>query len=293
MERRQFGKTDMCVSVLGFGGSEIGYDHTPADTVETLLNGALDTGLNVIDTAECYEDSEELIGKTVSHRRAEYYLFTKCGHRDGFDAPDWDSRLIGPSIERSLRRLRTDHLDLVQLHSCSSQTLRSGEVITALARARDAGKTRYIGYSGDNDAAVYAVTCGAFDALQISINIADQQAIDHILPLAQQHQLGVIAKRPIANGVWQYEMTPKDWYVQSYWARWRKLNYDFNDPGAIALRFTITVPGVHTAIVGTTKPERWKENAASIAAGPLPESEYGKIRERWHQVALPDWLGQQ
>jgi aryl-alcohol dehydrogenase-like predicted oxidoreductase len=184
----------------------------------------------------------------------------------------------------------------VQLHSCSYETLRTGDVITALARARDAGKTRYIGYSGDNDAAVYAVTCGAFDALQISINIADQGAIDPILPLAQQRQLGVIAKRPIANGVWQYETTPEDWYVRSYWTRWRKLNYDFDaalDPGAIALRFTITVPGVHTAIVGTTKPERWKQNAESIVAGPLAKSEYDKIRERWHKVALPDWLGQQ
>ena len=286
----------MRVSVLGFGGSEIGYEHIPAGTVKALLNGALDTGLNVIDTAECYETSEELIGKAVSHRRAEYYLFTKCGHQDGFDVPDWDARLIGPSIDRSLRRLRTDYLDLVQLHSCSEQTLRRGDVVTALARAREEGKTRYIGYSGDNDAAVYAVTCGAFDALQISVSLTDQQAIDHILPLAQEHALGVIAKRPIANAVWRYETTPDDSYVHPYWTRWRKLNYDFKnqaDAAAIALRFTMTVPGVHTAIVGTTKPERWKENAASMAAGPLPKHEYDKIRERWHQAASPDWLGQQ
>ncbi len=64
---------------MGFGGSEIGYEQTPADTVGRLLGGALDAGLNVIDTAECYPESEELIGRAVSHRRADYYLFTKCG----------------------------------------------------------------------------------------------------------------------------------------------------------------------------------------------------------------------
>jgi aryl-alcohol dehydrogenase-like predicted oxidoreductase len=297
MELRSFGKTGMQVSVLGFGGSEIGYDHTPADTVDSLLNTALDAGLNVIDTAECYETSEELIGKTVFHRRDEYYLFTKCGHADGFELPDWDPRLVAPSIERSLRRLRTDHLDLVQLHSCSTQTLRKGELITALVRARESGKTRCIGYSGDNDAALYAVTCGMFDALQISVNIVDQHAIDHILPLAQQQQLGVIAKRPMANGVWRFRTNPPDWYVRPYWNRWRKLNDVFHTAGSdaavTALRFTITVPGVHTAIVGTTKPQRWRENAALLAQGSLPDEQYRAIRDSWHAVASPDWLGQQ
>ena len=73
MERRQLGQTDMHVSVLGFGGAEIGYEGATAQTVEQLLNSALDAGLNVIDTAECYATSEELIGQTISHRRAEFF----------------------------------------------------------------------------------------------------------------------------------------------------------------------------------------------------------------------------
>ena len=77
MERRRMGKTDMDVSVLGFGGSEIGYQRVSAKTVARLLGGALDAGLNVIDTAECYEDSEELIGKALGGRRREVYLFSK------------------------------------------------------------------------------------------------------------------------------------------------------------------------------------------------------------------------
>ena len=70
----------MQVGVLGFGGSEIGDDQVASKTVSSLLNQALDDGLNVIDTAECYPQSEEMIGKAVAQRRKDYYLFTKCGH---------------------------------------------------------------------------------------------------------------------------------------------------------------------------------------------------------------------
>src|SRR5207247_1427642 len=76
-------------SVLGFGGSEIGYDRVAVRTVERLLGSALDAGLNVIDTAECYEDGETLIGKAVGARRREFYLFTKCGHPRGWSRGDW------------------------------------------------------------------------------------------------------------------------------------------------------------------------------------------------------------
>ncbi len=122
---------------------------TTVTEVDRLLGQALDAGINVIDTAECYGQGEELIGQAVGHRRSEYYLFTKCGHASGFDLPDWSPRLLEQSIERSLQRLKTDHLDLIQLHSCSEDTLRQGEVIEVLQQARAAGKTRYIGYSGD------------------------------------------------------------------------------------------------------------------------------------------------
>src|SRR3982074_3327268 len=117
MEKRQLGKTDMQVSVLGFGGAEIGFEGATAETVARLLNSALDAGLNVIDTAECYEGSEELIGQAVGHRRKDFYLFTKCGHPRGIGSEDWSSSSLLESIERSLRRLRTDCLDLIQLHS--------------------------------------------------------------------------------------------------------------------------------------------------------------------------------
>ncbi len=297
IERRKFGKTGLEVSVLGFGGAEIGYEGAPQSDVEALLNEALDAGLNVIDTAECYPDSEEKIGRAVSHRRKDYYLFTKCGHFDG-RTPDWSRSSLLASIERSLKRLRTDYVDLVQLHSCGLEVLQAGEVIEALEEARQRGYTRFIGYSGDGQAALYAVECGRFDTLQISINVADQEALDLVLPKAHERQIGVIAKRPVANAAWRYgDQPPAEPYHTIYWERLRKLDYPFTklplgEAVAVALRFTLSQPGVHTAIVGTKKPGRWVENARALADGPLPPEMIEAIRQRWREVAGPDWVGQ-
>ena len=299
MEKRRLGKTNMDVSVLGFGGAEIGFESASLDAVEKLLKSALDAGLNVIDTGECYRGSEELIGQAVSDRREDFYLFTKCGHPHGMESSaNWSQASLLQSIERSLRRLKTDRLDIVYLHSCSESELRKGEAIKALQTARERGYTRYIGYSGDSRAAHFAVECGAFDTLQISISIADQEAIELTVPLAHKKQMGVIAKRPIANAAWKTGHKPIQGYHHEYWERLRKLNYEFlrnadlEKAIGIALRFTLSVPGVQTAIVGTKKPERWQENAKLLEAGPLSEAEFHAIRHRWEEYAPRIWIGQ-
>ena len=297
MERRRLGRTDIVASVLGFGGAEIGYQRVSGRTVDRLLGSALDAGLNVIDTAECYEDSELLIGRAVGARRREFYLFTKCGHARGWERADWRPAALLASMERSLRRLETDYLDLIQLHSCSLDELRQGDVIAALERARERGWARYIGYSGDGAAARYAVECGRFDTLQTSISIADQEALELTLPSARARQMGVIAKRPLANAAWRHARKPAEPYYQTYWSRLRTLDYPFlrdaPDTGvATALRFTLSVPGVHTAIVGTTKPGRWQQNAALLQPGALPPGEFERIRARWREVADASWEGQ-
>src|SRR4051812_40368892 len=298
MEKRQLGKTDMQVTVLGFGGAEIGYEGATTETVQTLLNSALDAGLNVIDTAECYETSVELIGETVSHRRDEFYLFTKVGHPRGIGSEDWSAASILQSIERSLRRMKTDRVDLVQLHSCSEAVLRKGEAITALQTARERGYTRYLGYSGDSRAARFAVEADVFDTFQTSLNIADQEPIELTLPIAREKNMGVIAKRPIANAARKSGQKPIDSYQHTYWDRLRKLDYEFirhrpiEESIATALRFTLSVPGVHTAIVGTTKPERWQQNAQMLESGALSEAEFEAIRERWDDIAPSTWVGQ-
>lgn len=295
MEKRQFGKTDMQVSVLGYGGAEIGFEGATTEGVTALLNEALDAGLNVIDTAAAYLTSEELIGKAVSGRRKDFYLFSKCGATDGFTKSDWSKTGIISHIESSLKALQTDYLDLIQLHSCEKAVLEKGEAIEALKLAQEKGYTRYIGYSGDGQDALYAIKTGAFDTLQTSISIADQESIGLLLPVAQEHNLGVIAKRPIANAVWRNTQKPENAYHHAYWDRIEKLKYDFlssPESFSIALRFTLSQKGVHTAIVGTKQPSRWQKNAEMLKAGALSQEEILKIYARWQEIGGASWPGQ-
>ncbi|MBA3692200.1 MAG: aldo/keto reductase [Acidobacteria bacterium] len=298
MEKRKFGKTDMEVSVLGFGGAEIGFNpQQTQEDVNQLLNSALDAGLNLIDTAAGYLKSEQMIGKAVGKRRKEFYLITKCGALDGFTRSDWSVKGILETIETSLRDLKTDYLDIAQLHSCDSEILRRGEVIEALQRAQEKGYTRFIGYSGDNEDAKTAIEMDVFDSLQTSVSIADQTPIDTNIKLAAEKNIGVIAKRPIANAVWRHDSKPSESYHHEYWDRIQKLKFDFltkslEEATATALRFTLSIPGISVAIVGTTKPQRWQENARFVAEGNLSNEEFRAIRERWREVGGDDWIGQ-
>ena len=297
MDRRPFGTTGMQVSVLGFGGAEIGYENADQSTVDRMLGAALDAGINVIDTAECYVDSEEKIGRAVSHRRSDFFLFTKCGHSDGFDAPDWDPAMLARSIERSLQRLRTDRVDLVALHSCSAELIRRGDVVRVLQDAKAAGKTRFIGYSGDTTDALAAVESGVFDALQTSINLADQECIELTVPPARERGMGIIAKRPIANAAWKYTEKPENSYYHEYWERLRKIDYaflrgDLSQSVATALRFTLSVEGVSVAIVGTKSEDRLHGNITLVQPATLPADQFAYIRQVWRERAEPGWVGQ-
>ncbi len=307
IEYRALGRTGLRVSTVGFGGSEIGYQAVAQKAVDKILNTALDAGINVIDTAECYAGSEALIGKAIAGRRAEVVLMTKCGHAPlesaaeralGYAQPDWEPAMLARSIERSLKNLRTDHVDVIQFHSPPLATLKDGRVIEVIRQARERGQARFAGCSADCDEAVYAVESGAFDTVQISVNLADQEAIELVLPKAAARGMGVIAKRPIANAAWRHrKQPPGDWYSRPYWDRIQTLGYDFlrsggEDSAAIALRFTLGTAGVTTAIVGTTRPERIAQNIAHANAGPLPAAQYEAIRARWRSVAARDWTGQ-
>ncbi|MDP7612348.1 MAG: aldo/keto reductase, partial [Dehalococcoidia bacterium] len=143
MKKNMLGKTGLEVSRLGIGLSEIGFNFTSNDfsMAEKVLNVALDEGINFLDTAACYGISEETIGLAVAHRRSDYVLATKAGHYlPRGEGEDWTYELITKSIERSLLRLKTDYLDLVQLHSCDTSVLEKGEVIRSLLDAKAAGK---------------------------------------------------------------------------------------------------------------------------------------------------------
>ena len=229
METTDFGKTGLKITRLGLGLAEISRQERSkvVEEADRVLNAALDGGINFLDTAACYGRTEEIIGATVAHRRDEYILATKCGHTtdDGdrgtpwTEHESWTGPAVSESIDRSLRRLQTDHLDIVQLHSCDVDILEHGEVIEALVQARAAGKTRFIGYSGDNAAARWAVDSGLFDTLQTSFNLVEQHArTKGLFEAAEAQGMGVIIKRPVANGAWGKARSPYS-YADEYFRR--------------------------------------------------------------------------
>lgn len=298
MEYRKLGKTELEVSVLGFGGAEIGFFGESQGTVDKLLNSAIDAGLNLVDTAAAYWTSEKMIGEALKNRRKEIVLISKCGALDGFTRSDWSKKGILETIQNSLKLLQTDYLDVEQLHSCDSEIINRGEVIEALIVAKERGYIRYAGYSGDGEDAKTAIKTDFFDTLQTSISIADQEPIELTIPLAREREMGVIAKRPIANAVWRHDSKPEDSYHHEYWDRIQELQYDFLDENmsesvAKAINFTLAVEGVHTAIVGTRKPSRWQENADMLEKIDFSEKDFQRIRERWQEISEgKNWVGQ-
>jgi aryl-alcohol dehydrogenase-like predicted oxidoreductase len=272
METRTLGRTDLVVTRLGFGGARIGLEDVNPDRVGRVLNRLLDDGITLIDTAACYHDSEELIGRYIGGRRNEYVLATKCGHVTGDATGEpWTRAVIEESIDRSLQRLRTDHVDLVQLHTCSADVLRTGEAVDAVMRAKEAGKTRYVGYSGDGDDALEAIRMGVFSTLQTSFNLVDQKGRADVLPEAKAAEMGVIAKRPIANGAIGQSASPYG-YADAYFKRARQLEIPDGapeDPIELSLRFTLSQDAIDTAIVGTTNPDHARDNLELTEKGPL------------------------
>lgn len=289
MEKRTLGKTELQVSALGFGGGPLGYLDTDQRQATEILNTLLDDGVNLIDTAAAYKGSEELIGEAIGHRRADYVLVSKCGKDT--EGADWSASGIERGVERGLRRLGTDRLDVMLLHTCDLETLQKGEALGALVKARDAGKCRFIGYSGDNEAVTYAAALDDIDVIETSVNMCDQANIDNVLPVAKRNNVGVLAKRPIANAAWTDPSARRGIYVDyamTYSERLAHMGITpgdlgfSGDPGAawpeIALRFTLAQTGVSTAIVGTTNPSNVKRNVEIASKGPLPQDAVAELR---------------
>ena len=304
MQTRVLGKTGLMISRLGVGLSEIGgLDLQEAQQAAEVLNLALDSapgppgGVAFLDTSACYSNSEELIGRTIAHRRDEYVLATKAGHATGgYRGEDWTARTILDSIDRSLVRMRTDHLDLVQLHSCGVAILERGEVIEALQQAQQAGKTRFIGYSGDNESALWAVKSGLFDTLQTSFNLVDQNARHYLFGPAKAQGMGIIAKRPIANGAWGAASAPSS-YAAAYYGRaemMRALGPVAAAPEnriLLTLGFAFAHEAVDTFIVGTRSAAHMRSNIEWVESHlPIATEAVEDLHRRFDRFTGPqDW----
>ncbi|MCK6606009.1 MAG: aldo/keto reductase [Ignavibacteriaceae bacterium] len=288
LDIRDFGMTGLKVTALGFGAGMTGTDSLTDKEAKYLLNSVLDNGINLIDTARSYGLSEERIGKHLSKRRSEFVLSTKVGYDvEGYE--DWTYDCIIAGVDKALKILKTDYIDIVHLHSCNLDKLQEGAVTEALIRTVQEGKVRVPAYSGDNDALNYAVYSGRFGGMQASINITDQKAINDILYPAKKNYMGVIAKRPSANSVWKYNEAPVGDYIEQYFYRLKQMDTDFGMPvHEAALRFAAYTYGVDSVIVGTTNIEHLKQNIAIVGKGKLPDDLYQQIRNKFNEHGS-DW----
>ncbi|GAC1377440.1 MAG: aldo/keto reductase [Pseudarthrobacter sp.] len=283
MLKRPFGDTGLTVSVVGLGAGQVGESDVTETEAGEVLNGALDLGVTLIDTAASYGLSEERIGRHLGGRRDEFVLSTKGGPKiDG--QRDWSSGSVLASIEQSLRLTRSERIDIFYLHSCPIEILRRGDLQDTLDQALAAGKIGVAGYSGDNEPLAFAVDSGRFGAVETSVNVADQWNLRNVL--GKRPELGVIAKRPIANAPWRFADRPTGNYAELYWERLQELDLDPGDMdwAEFALRFTVYAPGVHTAIVGTAKLAHLRQNITAASGGPLPTGALANIDHAWRAV---------
>jgi aryl-alcohol dehydrogenase-like predicted oxidoreductase len=277
---RAYGRTGLVVSAVGLGAGQLGDERLDEAGAAALLHAAVDAGITLIDTAPGYGASEHRIGRHLGARRGRVVLSTKLGY--GVDGvADWTGPCITAGVEQALQRLRTDRVDIAHLHSCPWQVLERGEVVDALERARDAGKVRAIAYSGDNADLDFALASGRYDGLMASVNVCDQGVVERVLP--RLDGLGFIAKRPTANHPWRFADVPHGDYCETYWHRWRALAVpdDGLADGERALRFTLSLPGVSSAIVGTRSVPHLLEAIAWAEAGPLPRESMHALRTAW------------
>jgi aryl-alcohol dehydrogenase-like predicted oxidoreductase len=270
MKTRALGASGLVVSEIGLGAGPLGGSELDDAAAVRLIHGALDLGVTVIDTAPSYGRSEERIGVALDGHRDRVVLSTKLGYGVP-GAADWTGPCITAGIDAALRRLRTTWLDLAHLHSCPLDVLVRGDVVDALADAVRAGKVRVAAYSGDGDALAWAIESGRFGAVQCSINLADQRALDRSVPRANELGLGVLAKRTLANAAWRETSRPAAADRGEYWSRLNEMAMP--PPGAVAadyaVRFVLAQPGVSSALVGTTALANLAVVVDAAARGPL------------------------
>ncbi len=288
MKKRRLGRTGIQVSEIGFGGLEIGrawglpmegdFAVPSEKEVNTLLDRALELGINLIDTAPAYVLSEERIGKFLKHRRKEFYLATKCGERfDGYDSTyDFSAAATLRFIETSLERLQTDYLDLVQIH-CGpdeDETIRQGDALEGLLRAKMDGKVRWVGVSCHASGARAALGTRAYDVLQLPYNLLNRSIEGEIISRAAQADVAIMVRDALGRGRltdkvrnFSDNSDPKVIKVKAFLAK-REARGVKTPLSHLAIQFVLHNPHLATVLVGTRN-IRHLEDAVAATREPL------------------------
>jgi aryl-alcohol dehydrogenase-like predicted oxidoreductase len=301
------GRTGLEVTKLGYGAMELrGAGRGPAidpDDAGRILHAVLDAGINFIDTSPDYGESEDLIGRSISKRRDEFFLASKCGcpvggggRKPGVFVSEhiFTPENIRAGVEQSLQRMNIDHLDLVQFHiSPSRAVLEQNGAVEALAQLRDEGKLRFLGMSGTLPDINDHIEMGVFDAFQIPYS-ALQRDHEDVITAAAIAGAGTVIRGGMARGAPVKADALDEWRVeirarrQEFMAQRRSLwdraqlddLLDGMTRSEFMLRFTLTHPHLHTTIVGTANPEHLAANIAAAAKGPLPADVYEAAKAR-------------
>jgi len=272
MEYATLGRTGLKVSRLGFGGAPLGLqgylgkeDKSStefADGAVRALHAALDSGVTFFDTAPGYGDgrSEEIMGRGLAAHRDQIVLATKF---HGWQRPD--PAALDRLFEGSLRRLRTDHVDLLQVHggyyrTSDEQAILDGGVLEWAQRQKERGTARFVGLTAETTSGALErlIATGAFDTLQIAYGFIYQCHCDYqrgpngIIPFARERGLGILSMRTATSGFMQ-----------------RVLKMEFPqlsaaDLTALAIRFVLSTPEVDCALVGMTSEEQVARNVALV-----------------------------
>lgn len=296
LEKRTLGRTGLEVTALGYGAMEVrgsriwGGRPVTEEQADTILNAVLDAGINFIDTANDYGRSEEFIGKFLSKRRNEYYLATKCGckvtYRDENtdDTPhEWTRENLFRGLHESLERMKTDYVDVMQLHNPSVEQVEQGDLVAVLQEMKQQGKVRWIGCSSTLPHITTYISWGVFDVYQIPYSALERQH-ENVITQAARSGAGIIDRGGVARGEPGVGLGSGDRWQKFEAAKLDELREEGESRTAFLLRFLLSHPDIHTTIVGTLIPEHLQENIAFAERGPLAPDVYAEAKRRLDSV---------
>jgi aryl-alcohol dehydrogenase-like predicted oxidoreductase len=323
LEYRNLGETGMRVSEISLGtwafGS--GWGTVSDEESNATLNAAIDLGVNFLDTADVYGDgrSERLIGELLRERSSdEIFVATKAGRRlDPHTAEGYSYDNLSRFVERSLENLRVEALDLLQLHCPPTEVYRRDETFKALDRLQAAGKVRNYGVSVEKvEEAKMALAFPGVKTVQIIFNIFRQRPAEDFFPLAEERNVGVIARVPLASGLLSGKMTADREFASDDHRSFNREGQAFDrgetfsgvdfETGLaaaeelkevvpegytlaqLALRWILMHPAVSCAIPGAKRPDQAADNLAAAEMPPLSEEVMSRIRAIYDQYIRPE-----
>ena len=326
MRYRKFGNSDLAISEIGLGGSHFGSiinQKDPKEIVKTLEQ-AFESGINFYDTADIYGqgESEKLLGKTFKRCRDKVVIASKVGFclsptgsiiskikpflkplirlakpmkksmlamRGSQIQQNFSPSYLIPAVEASLKRLKTDYLDVLQLHEPSSSVFEEAGTLAALEALKSQGKIRHYGVACNTaEETLACLRYPGFSSVQVEINLLNQTAISRLLPLAKEQQIGVIARQPFASGriikLLLDDQASKESFDQEAWEKREQLRLLANQKGIsyvtqVALQFVLQFEAVSVVVAGMSNRQHLGQNLSALDPLSVAQSDLSMLTD--------------